>query len=211
MARSFRKEIKEPDSFHVYAEKITLWYQANTKPVLALAAVLLVSLGAFFGYRAWKNHIKEQSGIALAIAQTEDALRKAADNYPGTKAGAIARLRLAMLLRTRGAHKESEKEYHRLLNAGGIAEMDRELAKRGLAGTLSLQGKCAEAILIWKKIIYSGSLLTPEDLYISVGSCLEETGKRADALKTYEELIQKYPRSPFITAQLRARMNVLGK
>lgn len=209
MVRSFRKEIKEPDSFHVYAEKATIFYESNSKAILVVSLALLISLGGLFGYRAWKKHLSDRSNIALAIAQTGEALRRAADTYPGTRASIIARLRLAMLLRKQGTHKDSEKEYRRLLDSDGISEMDRELALRGLAGTLSLQGKCAKSIPIWRKILNRGSLLTAEDLYISVGNCLEEIGKKTDALKEFEDLVQKHPGSPFITGQIRAQIKSL--
>lgn len=216
MARSFRKEIKEPDSFQAFADKALQWYQANTKPILAAAAAVVVAVAAFFGYRAWNIRVREQAGLALAIAETipgpeaENALRKAAERYPGTKAGIIARLHLAALLGGRGDHQASEREYRALIAADGLRETDLELARRGLAGSLSRQGNCAEAIAIWRGILDAGSLLTPEDLYISIGACLEGDAKAAEALKAYEELIEKHPGSPFITLRLRARMDRLS-
>ncbi|MFC1491670.1 tetratricopeptide repeat protein [Nitrospinota bacterium] len=221
MARSFRKEIKDPDFLQVSAGKTVEWYRANAKLILAAAATLIVVVAAIVGNRLWNAHVREQAALALAMAEAinkeqagqgaENALRRAADAYPGTKSGVIARLKLAVLLRERGDFSAAEQEYRRLLKADELGGMDFELARRGLASSLSLQGKCAEAVPIWKEILAKGSLLTPEDIYIAIGACLEETGQAAEALKTYDELIQKHPRSPFITPRLRARMDRLAK
>ncbi len=221
MARSFRKEIKEPDSFQLFAEKAVDWYQSSARAVLGSAVAVVVVVGAIVGYIVWSAQVRERAGIALAIAETasknplspetENAMRLAADGYPGTKPGIIARLRLAALLAERGDTAPAEKEYRRLLEEEkSLTETDREIARRGLAGSLGLQGKCADAVPIWRDILAKGSILAAESLYLSIGGCLEETGRSGEALKAYEELIQKHPSSPYITSRLRAQMARLG-
>ncbi len=219
MARSFRKHIREPDSFQALADWASDFYRAYAKIILGVVAGLLLLGGGYLGYSAWDAQNREDASLALAIAwgkspdgpEAEESLKKAADEYPGTKSGIIAGLRLAMLLRERGDHQGAEREYRKLLGAGNLVNTDLEIARRGLAGSLSLQSTCDEAVSIWRDILDAGSLLTPEDLYISMAGCLEESGKSAEALKVYEELIQKHPGSLFITALLRARMRALEK
>lgn len=219
MARSFRKEIKAPDSFQLFAQRTLELYRANEKAVLAAAGALIIAIGAVWGYRAWNASQRERAALALAIAesipsekagpQAQKAFEKVSVDFPGTRAGIIAKLRLAALLSEGEDHKAAEREYRGALEASGLGEMDRELARRGLAGSLSLQGKCAEALPIWGEILGAGSLLTQEDLYISRSACLAELGKKGKALKALETLIEKHPGSPFITPELRARMDRL--
>lgn len=220
MARSFRKEIKAPDSLQLFVQKTLAWYRANEKTVLAAAGALIIAIGAVWGYRAWNASLRERAALALAIAESipseptatkaaQKAFEKVSLDFPGTKAGILAKLRLAALLVEAGDHKAAEREYRGTLEASGLGEMDRELARRGLAGSLSLQGKCAEALPIWGEILAAGSLLTQEDLYISQSACLAELGKKGEALKALEALIEKHPGSPFITPELRARMDRL--
>jgi len=219
MARSFRKEIKEPDAFHRWADRVVEWYKANRRNALRAAAGILVIAVAAGGYRLWTDHMDRQAALSLATAdivsqdplspQVEQALRRTAENYPSTRSGVIARLRLAGLLRDRDDAPGAEKEYRGLLETGAFTDTDRELARRGLAGSLALQGKCAEAIPIWRDILAKGSLITSEDIYLSLGDCYETAQQPAEALKIYEELIQKHPASPFITPALRARMERL--
>lgn len=220
MTRSFRKEIKEPDALHRGAGRIVELYSANQKTILlAVGAILIVILG-FVGYQLWSAHVQRQAAISLASVdiiagdplspERERVLRRTAENYPSTRSGVMARLRLGALLKERGDPAAAVIEYRALLNSASLTDTDRELAQRGLAGSLSLQGKCGEAIPVWKQILEKGSLLTPEDIYISLGNCYEATGNPAEALKTYETLVQKHPGSPFISPEIRDRMARLG-
>ncbi len=220
MTRSFRKEIKEPDAFHRWAAQAVEWYVGNRKTVIIAAAVVLAAVLATVGYGFWTDHVRRQAAISLAMAdivrgdplgpEIEQTLRRTAEKYPSTRSGVIARLRLAEILKERGDTSSAEKEYRGLLKSDALSDTDRELARRGLAGSLALQGKCGDAAPIWKDILARGSLLTPEDIYLSLGDCYETGGQPAEALKTYEELIQKHPGSPFITPELRQRMTRLA-
>jgi predicted negative regulator of RcsB-dependent stress response len=220
MARSFRKEIKAPDSFQLTVQKTLAWYRANEKTILVAAGALVIAIGSYVGYWAWNTSLHERAALGLAIAEslpsepavqqaTLKALRKVSVDFPGTKAGILAKLRLGALLIEGGEHKAAEREYRGGIKTGGLGEMESELARRGLAGSLSLQGKCTEALPIWGEILTAGSLLAQEDLYISQSACLAELGKKGAALKSLETLIEKHPGSPFITPELRARMDHL--
>ena len=220
MARSFRKEIKKPDAFHRLGEQAIEWFAANRNTVIIAAATILAAALAVGGYILWTDHVSRQAALSLATAdivsqdplspEIEKSLRRTAEKYSSTRSGVIARLRLASLIKERGDAVSAGKEYKGLLDSGQLTETDREIAQRGLAGSLALQGKCGEAIPIWKEILAKGSLITPEDIYLSLGDCHESSGQPAEALKTYEELIQKHPGSPFITQRLRERMTGLS-
>lgn len=209
MTRSFRKEIKEPDTFHRWGEKAFFWFAKNQKTVFAaIGAVIIIALGVV-GYIYWSDHVKKQAALSLASADIatseaakEQALRRTMKNYGSTRSGVIARLRLATLLKDAGKETEAEKSYREALESSSLNETDREIAERGLAASLARQGKCNEAIPHWRGILNRGSLLAPEDLYVAIGACYETLGKSAEAVRTYEELIQKYPASPFITPDI---------
>ncbi len=168
----------------------------------------------------WTERIAQKSSAAYGLAQlkapggkglaVEDALLKAALDYPRTRAGIMARLHLASLLRERGDYRRAEGEIQRILDNSAITDKDREIAMRGLAASMAGQGKCAEAIAIWQKLISDINQFSAEDIYVAAGKCYEKEGKRASALKMYEELSQKYPRSPFLDAALRERIRQLG-
>lgn len=213
MSRSFRKEIKEPDTFHRWGERAILWFAENQKTVFAaIGAVVLLAL-AVVGYIYWSDHVQRQAAISLASADIvaseaakEQALRRTVKNYGSTRYGVMARLQLANLLKDKGKLVEAEKAFREAIQSGSLNETDREIAERGLAASLARQEKCADAIPIWRTILDRGSLITPEDLYIAIGACYEAVGKSAEAIRTYEELVQKYPASPFITPDIQNQL-----
>ncbi len=182
---------------------------------------VVVIVAGYGVYLYWTERISQKSSSAYGLAQlkapggkglaVEEALLKAAVDYPRTRAGIMARLQLASLLRERGDYRRTEVEIRRILENSAIIETDREIAMRGLAASMAGQGKCAEALPIWQKLISDKNRFSVEDIYVAAGKCYEKEGKSAAALKMYEELSQKYPRSPFLDAPLRERIRQLGK
>ena len=182
---------------------------------------VVVIVAGYGVYLFWTERIARESSSAYGLAQlkapggkglaVEEALLKAAVDYPRTRAGIMARLQLASLLRERGDYRRAETEIRRILENSAITDTDREIAMRGLAANMAGQGKCAEALPIWQKLISDKNQFSVEDIYVAAGKCYEKEGKIATALKMYEELSQKYPRSPFLDAPLRERIRQLGK
>jgi len=220
MAHITRKEIKQPDTFQTYAARAFEWLQARAKGLMTGAAVVLALAALIVGYRFWTERVAREASLAFALAESagkngkgaemEESLRKTALAFPKTRGGVLARLHLADLLRGRGAHQAAEAEYRILLASGAALPADRELAQRGLAASLAAQEKCPEAVPLWQEILAKGTIFPPENLYLSIASCHEKDGKPAEALRTLEELSQKFPRSPFLDELVRDLMGRLA-
>ena len=216
MARTFRKEIRQPDALQTYGRKMVLWFVENQKIFyVGLGAVIMVA-AIFVGYRMWDERAREKASLAYGLAKiaspdgkgdaAEAAFQKVADDYPRSRPGLLARLHLAALLRDRKQYQGARAQYELVVKSGVSSETDKELAKRGIASVLMLEGACGEAISMWESILKQGSLFTSEDLYISIADCQEKLGRVEDARKTYEELSKKHPESPFLTDQIRAKL-----
>jgi predicted negative regulator of RcsB-dependent stress response len=216
MARNVRKQIKQPDVFQSRGVQALAWTQSHTKPILLAAAAVLLAGVAVWGYRYWSAKTQEKAAVSYMLAQEAkgpqelEALRRTALTYPKTRAGIQARLELGAKLRERGDLQAAEQEYRIVLASAAIIPMDKELAQRGLAAILEAQGKCDEAIGIWREILGRGSLISQEDLYLSISACQEKAGKPQEAAKTLEEFSQKFPQSPFLNEIYRERMNRLA-
>ena len=215
MARTFRKEIRQPDALQTHGRKVVLWFVENQKTFyMGLGAVIVVA-AIFVGYRMWDERAKQKASLAYGLATiaapgseaAETAFQKVADDYPRSRQGLLARLQLAALLRERKQYQGARAQYELVAKSGISSETDKELAKRGIASVLMLEGACAEAISTWRSILETGSLFTSEDLYISIADCQEKIGRTSDARKTYEELSKKHPESPFLTTQIRAKLS----
>ena len=217
MARTFRKEIRQPDALQTQGRKVVLWFIENQKYFYLGLGVFIMVAAIFVGYHMWDERAREQASLAYGLAKlaspdgrgeaAEAAFQKVADDYPRSRPGLLARLQLAALLRERKEYQGALTQYELVAKSSVSSESDKELAKRGTASVLMLEGACNEAISIWDSIIKKGSVFTSEDLYISIANCQEILGRTEDARKTYEELIKKHPESPFLTEQIRAKLS----
>ena len=216
MARTFRKEIRQPDALQTHGRKVVLWFVENQKILYVGLGVVVLVAAIFVGYRMWDERAREKASLAYGLAKiasldnqgeaAEAAFQKVADDYPRSRQGLLARLQLAALLRERKQYQGARAQYELVARSSVSSETDQELAKRGVASVLTLEGACAEAIPMWESILEKGSLFTSEDLYISIADCQEKLGRPADARKTYEELSKKHPESPFLTEEIRAKL-----
>lgn len=217
MARTFRKDIRQPDALQTHGRKVVLWFIENQKILYVGLGVVILVAAVFVGYRMWNERAREKASLAYGLARiaspdgqgeaAEAAYQKVADEYPRSRPGLLARLHLAALLRDRKEYQGARAQYELVAKSSISSETDQELAKRGIASVLMLEGACAEAIPIWESILNKGSLLTSEDLYIATADCQEKLGRAEDARKTYEELSKKHPESPFLTEQIRAKLD----
>lgn len=217
MARNVRKEIKQPDAFQTAGARGMAWLESHAALILAAGAAVLLAGAALWGWRYWSAKTQEKAAISYMLAQEAkgpqevEALRRTALQYPKTRAGILARLELAEKLREGGQLPGAEQEYRILLGSSAAVPMDQELAQRGLAAVLEAQGKCPEAIALWREILGRGSLVSQEDLYLAIAGCQEKAGSPQEAAKTLEEFSQKFPRSPFLNEIYRERMERLAK
>lgn len=211
MARTFRKEIRQPDALQTQGRKAVLWFVENQKYFYLGLSVLIVVAAIFVGYRMWDERAREKASLAYGLAKiaspggeaAEAAFQKVADDYPRSRPGLLARLQLADLLRERKQYQSARAQYELVRKSSISSETDKELANRGIASVFMLEGACAEAIPMWKSILEKGSHFTSEDLYISIADCQDKLGQKEDVRKTYEELSKKHPESPFLTEQIR--------
>ncbi|MDA0999915.1 MAG: tetratricopeptide repeat protein [bacterium] len=219
MARNFRKSIKSPDVFQTYSQRVLAKLMEFQRQLILAGVAIIIALGAYGGYWFWEGRTRRLAALAYGTAvltaqsdaeQMEALLRAAAEKYPGTRPGILARLELGALLLERNKPREAEKTYREALAIGGLTETDRAVARRGLAGAMADQGKCDEARGEWRQAIAKPGRLITQDIYLSIAACFETQGKPKEALKVYEELSQKHPRSPFLTADLRDRIRKLG-
>ncbi len=216
MARTFRKEIRQPDALQTYGRRAVVWFVENQKILYGALAIVVVVAIVFLGYRAWDARSRSRAALAYGLAKTasadgkgeavEAALQKVAEDYPRARSGLLARLHLASLLRERKEYEGARAQYALVAASGGATESDKELATRGLASAYMLEGACAEAIGLWKSILEKGSLFTSEDLFVSIAACQEKLGRAGDARKTYEELSKKHPESPFLDDRIRSKI-----
>ena len=105
MARTFRKEIRQPDALQTYGRKMVLWFIENQKIFYVGLGAVIVVAAIFVGYRMWDDRAREKASLAYGLAKfaspdgkgevAEAAFQKVADDYPHSRPGLLARLHLA--------------------------------------------------------------------------------------------------------------------
>jgi hypothetical protein len=133
-------------------------------------------------------------------AKLEAALPKfvaAADAYPTTSAGRLARFQAASTLVGLGRFDEAVAQYDQL--AGGSDVVGR-MAALGKAEAQVRSGKYDDAIAAFKTIAEQKDGAVPVDgVLMHLGRTYQLAGKPQDAQKTFSQLVEQHPDSPFAT------------
>ena len=69
MARTFRKEIRQPDALQTYGRKMVLWFIENQKIFYVGLGAVIVVAAIFVGYRMWDERAREKASLAYGLAK----------------------------------------------------------------------------------------------------------------------------------------------
>jgi TolA-binding protein len=133
-------------------------------------------------------------------ARSEAALAKfkaAADAYPDTDAGILARYRQAATEMALGNAAQAAMTYQQVVDRAG----DRiygQMARLGLAEAQARSGKYDEAINTFKELAQRKDGPLPIDgILMQLGLTYRDSGKKADAQQTFNRIVEEFPGSPF--------------
>jgi predicted negative regulator of RcsB-dependent stress response len=144
-------------------------------------------------------------------ARAQAALTKyklAADSYPNTDAGLLARYLEASTRMSLGLPQEAATAYQQVIDKAGDSLYGR-MAKLGLAEAEVQTGKVDDAIATFKTLSQQKDGSMPTDaILMQLARAYEVGGKKAEAQQTLTEIVQQYPDSPF-TAEAQHDLEVL--
>lgn len=200
------------------AESFLDWFRINSRMVgIGAALVVVAAFGMWFYNRsaALKNENADKKLLAakqslgtgnLPLAQTD--LKKVADQYAGTSAGAEAAMLLVQTKLDAGD------------NAGALTLLKELTGKtqsgpyassfRGLLGDTYVQlGKPVEAAAEYEKAALATSMPNERAIYLAkIGRALTAAGKRAQAREAWEALAAQQD-NPSLAAEARLRLGEL--
>ncbi len=144
-------------------------------------------------------------------ARAQAALTKyklAADSYPNTDAGLLARYLEASTRMSLGLPQEAATAYQQVIDKAGDSLYGR-MAKLGLAEAEVQTGKVDDAITTFKDLAQQKDGTIPTDaILMQLARAYQAGGKKAEAQQTLTEIVQQYPDSPF-TAEAQHDLEVL--
>ena len=136
-------------------------------------------------------------------------LKAAADAYPDTTAGITARYHLAGALAALGKHQDAIQAYDDVARRAGNNSLYGRMARLGKADTQAHAGQLDAAIAAWKDMTAANASDLPVDaILMELARAYVQKGNTEEAKKTYTQLVDQHPDSPY-TAEARAELENL--
>lgn len=192
-------------------ERVTGFWQQNSKGILIGLVAVLAVVGGFAAYKnliAEPNTQKSNDAIfraqeyfrldSLQLALNGDAINpgfiKIIDKYSGTPAGNLAKFYAGASYLKLGDYKNAEK-YLKDFSTDAIQVNAR--AKSMLADAYAEQGKKEEAAKLYMEAgrLFEKDEFNSADYLFRAGLLYETMGKKKEAIEAYTLVKEKYPRS----------------
>ena len=136
-------------------------------------------------------------------------LKAAADAYPGSPAGIQARYHLAGALAALGRHDEAVAAFDEVIRRAGEGSLYGQMAQFGRADAQSRGGQIDAAIETYKGLAARNSDDLPADaILMQLARAYVQKGNRDEARKTFTEIVDKHPQSPY-TQEARTELDNL--
>jgi TolA-binding protein len=179
----------------------TLWRNRMEARAGALLSDALVVTETRVGPPADPDAPQASPSYPSERARAQAALTKfklAADSYPNTKAGILARYLEASTRMDLGFPEQAGLAYQQVIDAAGANSLYGRMARLGLAEAQAQTGKYAEAIATFKDLSEQPNSDLPLDaILMQLGRVYRDAGQVAEARQTFDRLVQEYPDSPF--------------
>lgn len=190
--------------------------QAESERALAEAMVALNAPVVPAGVEGFEGVPAAAQISATGTFATEEAkltaavpkLKAAADAHPGTPAGIQARYHLAAALSALGRHDEAMAAFDEVVNRAGADSLYGRMARLGKADVQARAGQLDAAIETWKTMAEGDATVPQDAVLMQLGRAYAQKGNTEEARKTYTQLVDTYPNSPY-TAEARAELEDL--
>ena len=199
-----------------------MWYRQHSQSrgveLLAEAMVALNARVVPAGAQATGEDIPAAASLgATGSFATESAklnaalpkLQAAADAYPDSSAGITARYHLAGSLAALSRHDEAIKQFDEVIRRAGGSSIYGRMARLGKTDTQARAGQVDAAIATWKEMASSTSGEFPVDaILMELARAYVQKGEKEEARKTFSQLIDQHPNSPY-TPEARSELENL--
>jgi TolA-binding protein len=148
----------------------------------------------------------EQEKLQAAVPK----LQEAADRYPSTHAGLVARFHLAAAEAALGKLAEAAADYQKVIDGAGTSIYGR-MARLGLADVQVAQGQYDSAISAYTELSRNADAQLPVDgVLMQLGRAYARAGRNEEAARTFDRVLQEFPDSLY-AADARREMDAVRK
>lgn len=167
----------------------------NARVVPAATPAAGGELPAAAQFNATGTFATEEAKLNAALPK----LRAAAEAYPNSDAGIIARYHLAGALATLGRNNEAITAFDEVARFAGTDHLYGRMARLGKTDVQARAGQLDAAIATWKEMAAQQDPGVPVDaVLIGLGRAYVEKGNTAEARKTLTQLVEQHPDSPYV-------------
>jgi TolA-binding protein len=136
----------------------------------------------------------EQEKLQAALPKFRDA----AERYPNSTPGLVAKYHLAGILAALGQYQEAEQRFQEVVSKGSGSIYGRT-ARLGLADAQLAQGKYDNAIAIYTELSRDTSSQMPVDgVLMQLGRAYVRAGRKEEAARTFDRIVQEFPQSSYL-------------
>lgn len=172
-----------------FEDRLRIFWEKNSRSVLAACALVLVVILAKGGYEIYTARQEKAVAAAYAAATTDDQLKSFVAANSGHVLGGLAQLRLADTAYAAGSYTDARAAYEK---AAGILKSNTfgERARVGAAISSVLAGSAAEGETALKQLssdITLGKLVRAEATY-HLASLAAAAGNSAEAIRLIEQV-----------------------
>jgi tetratricopeptide (TPR) repeat protein len=142
------------------------------------------------------TYATEEAKLKAALPK----LQAAADAYPNSQAGQIARYHLAATLARSGRRDEAIRAYDAVIASAGDAIYGR-MARLGKANLQAQMGQTQQAIATYQALLDDEDSGLPADaILMHMASAYQAAGNAEEARKTFSRIVHEHPASPYSAA-----------
>jgi predicted negative regulator of RcsB-dependent stress response len=200
-----RKELlKKPDEFITLSTRTLNWAKENYLKVIWVGSGLVLILGLYFGYSAYRNrqerlgHEKYFSSLeGIDPDQKLKQLEEIIKDYPRTKAAQSARVAAGHLYYQKKDFSRAVSSYQEALNKGKFPPTFKILILGNLAYAYEQKGDLAQAAKTLSEIAQGQENLLKEDSLLNLARVYQKMGKKAEAKTTYQTFLKSFPQSVY--------------
>lgn len=215
------------------------WLSGRQGQLVGVAVAIVAIVVAIGGFWTWRQNSQERAGAALAeaitladaeivpaesatiprpgtfssqAARTEATvkkLREVIEQFPSSPAATAARFRAATLLSAEGKTKEAEQYFREV--ASGDSGIHGRMAKMAVAELQVQAGQFDEAIGTFRDLAARKDDDLPVDgVLMQLARAYQLAGKKAEALQTYQRVMNEFPDSIYASEAKQAADGLKG-
>jgi predicted negative regulator of RcsB-dependent stress response len=205
MAQMKRKDLlKGPDEFVTTTSSVLVWIKEHPAQFAAGALIILCILAGGYGFSYWKTS-REHTAMNEYVKATDDSqlTLKVAQDFSDTKAGKLAKLRLARMAFDQGDGKMALSHANEFMDSWSRKDALHWQAALIIAGTHINQKEPAKAVGLLDECIDSASTDLRDQALFLKASALITLGKPAEARQVLNAVSENYQElAKVVTASL---------